>query len=224
MEKIAAALQDAGLDGERVQRLVCYVAMLLEANRKFNLTGAKSAEQLLPHVLDSLSILPYVGSPLIDVGSGAGLPAIPLAVAAALSVTLVEANRKKAAFLQSAAGVLALEANVLNERAESAAHGSALRGRFKSATARAVASAPAVAELTVPFLEIGGLAILQRGRVAQAERRAVADAAPMLGADFSDEIPLDGQRCLMLLRKIAPTPARFPRRSGIPQKRPLCLS
>ncbi|HZT12208.1 MAG TPA: 16S rRNA (guanine(527)-N(7))-methyltransferase RsmG [Candidatus Baltobacteraceae bacterium] len=210
------------MDAPLAARLAQFGAMLLDANRSTNLTGAQSAQDLAEHLLDSLTLVPYVTAPLADVGSGGGLPAIVLAIATGVDMTLIEATRKKAAFLQRAARELDVRATVLAQRAELAAHDAALRGAFGSATARAVSSAPTVLELTLPFLRPGGRALLQRGALDAREREAVADAAPMLGGRLAAEVPLEGERRILIVEKIAPTPARFPRRPGIPEKRPLC--
>jgi 16S rRNA (guanine527-N7)-methyltransferase len=220
---LEALLAHAGVEAALAARLAQYGALLLEANRRVNLTGAESPGELLPHLLDSLSAVPYVREALVDVGSGGGLPAIPLAIATGISVTMIESTRKKAAFLQRAAEELEVDVCVVGERAETAARRPELRDRFESATARAVSSAPAVLELTVPFLAPGGMAVLQRGKMEQRERNALSDAAPMLGAAVEREIALDGERRIILVRKLALTPERFPRRTGVPEKRPLCF-
>lgn len=195
----------------------------MEANRKFNLTGAKNEAELAEHLLDSLTIVPYVSAPYVDVGSGAGLPAIPAAIAAGIPVTMIETTRKKAQFLQHAMAELQLDGEVIAQRAEVAAHDETLRERFASATARAVAVAPTVAELVLPFLAIGGAAVLQRGKVDARERTALDDAALMLGGAVESEITLDGERRIVLVRKNTATAIRFPRRTGVPEKRPLCM-
>lgn len=220
---IADLLTSAGVEGQLVEPLAHYGAMLLETNRRFNVSGADTPEELLPHLLDSLSIAPYVQGPLVDIGSGGGLPAVPLALATGIAVTLVESTTKKAAFLETALGVLHLEGRVIPQRAELAGRDPALREQFACATARAVSSAPTVLELAVPFLRVGGVAVLQRGRMDERERNALLDAAPMLGAALVEEIALAGERRVLLVKKVAPTPQRFPRRTGIPEKRPLCL-
>lgn len=215
-------LQAAGVDKPLALRLARYGELVLEANRSFNLTGAKTAADLVPHLLDSLSVAPFVGTSLCDVGSGAGLPAIPVALATGVPVTLIEATRKKAAFLQRVLAAFDLIGEVVAERAEIAAHRPDLREAFAAGTARAVAAAPTVAELLLPFVEIGGLAILQRGTMDERERTALTDACLMLGAEIEEERRLDEQRRIVLVRKRTATPARFPRRTGIPEKRPLC--
>lgn len=212
----------AGVEDGLATRLAEYGTRLLEANRRVNLTGAGSPEELLPHLLDSLTVLPFVRAPFIDIGSGGGLPGIPIAMAAGVPVTFIEATAKKAVFLKQMLTELELPGAVISERAEEAAHNDQLRESFAAATARAVSSAPTTLELTVPFLQIGGCAVLQRGAMDERERDAITDAAPMLGASVADEVVLNEHRRLLIIRKHAPTPTRFPRRPGIPEKRPLC--
>lgn len=221
--ELETSLRAAGVDPPLATSLARYGAFVLEANRSFNLTGAKTANDLLPHLVDSLSVVPFVKSTLVDVGSGAGFPAIPVALATGVPITLIESSRKKAAFLERMLAAFGLAGTVLAERAETAAHRSDLRETFDAGTARAVASAPAVAELLLPFIRIGGLAVLQRGTMDHRERAAAADAALMLGAEIEEERTLEGERRIVTLRKCSPTPLRFPRRAGIPAKRPLCL-
>lgn len=221
---LAELLTSSPVQSRLVEPLARYGAFLLETNRRFNVSGAGTPEEVLAHLLDSLSIVPYVQGPLIDIGSGGGLPAIPIAIATGVRVTLVESTTKKAAFLEAALGMLNLEGRVVPQRAELAGRDAELREQFACATARAVSNASTVLELAVPFLRIGGAAVLQRGRMEERERRAVTDAAPMLGAEMEQEILLEGERRVLLLRKTGPTPPRFPRRTGVPEKRPLCLS
>ena len=142
-----------------------------------------------------------------------------------MRVTLVESALKKARFLEEVVKKLDLPVSVRAVRAEDAARETALRETFASATARAVASATAVIELTVPFLCLGGLAVLQRGSLSTHESAAATDAALVLGARVEDIIAQEAagdNRCLLLVRKTAATGPRFPRRAGIPAKRPLC--
>lgn len=221
--RIEALLEGAQLAPITRERLAQYGELVLEANHRFNLTGAKQAEDLAEHLLDSLSIIPYVREPYVDVGSGPGFPAIPVALATGIEVTMIEATRKKAHFLESVLAELNLAAQVLAERAEIAAHRPELRERFASGTARALGSGPTVAELLLPLLAIGGTAILQRGTLSAEEQIALADASLMLGGTAEAEILVEGSRRIILVRKDGPTPARFPRRIGVPAKRPLCL-
>lgn len=218
-------LAAAGVETALAERLAAYGALLLAENRKLNLTGAKDAAALVGHVLDSLTLLSEIRgiARLADVGSGGGLPAIPLAIAANADLLLVESTAKKAAFLERALARLGLTGIVVADRAEHAGRDPRYREGYDAATARAVATAPAVAELTLPFVRVGGTALLQRGALDPAERVAVTDAAPMLGAHVAEERLLPGNRRILILRKTDSTPARFPRRAGVPEKRPLCL-
>ena len=219
-----AFLRAHGVEEDLAVRLAVYADLVLVANRRLNLTGAKDGTAFAHHILDALSLRRDVESPLIDVGSGNGLPGIPLAVATGARVTLLEPIKKRAAFLQQALQALDLDGDVLAARAEDAARNPAYREVYRTATARAVSSAPTVAELTVPFLAIGGRALLQRGSLEPQERNAVADAALVLGADLTEERPVDGERRIVILTKRAATSPRFPRKNGIPAKRPLCLA
>ena len=219
-----AVLRSAGVDDGLAGRLAVYAALVLEANRRLNLTGAKDGAAFAAHILDALTLQDDVESPLIDVGSGNGVPGIPLALVTGARVTLLEPIKKRAAFLQRALHALAIDGDVVAGRAEDAGRDPALREHYRTATARAVASAPAVAELTVPFLAVGGRALLQRGGLETKERNALADAALVLGAELVEERALGGDRRILLLRKTTATGLRFPRKNGTPAKRPLCLS
>jgi len=216
-------LADGGAPPNAIDKLGRYAELVLDANRQFNLTGAKTPEELAPHVLDSLTILPYVRESLVDVGSGGGLPAMPIAIATGVPVTLIETTRKKAQFLARMLEEFGLQGEVVAERAEVAAHDPRLRERFTCGTARAVSRASTVAELLLPFVGVGGVAILQRGTMDDRERTALEDASLMLGGVVEEEIRLDGERRIVLVRKSGPTPQRFPRRTGVPEKRPLCV-
>jgi len=221
---LARLLAAAGVLDPLVPALAEYGARLLAANRKVNLTGAKSAAELAPHLVDCLTVAPYIVDPLVDIGSGGGLPAIPLAIATGVAVTMIESTAKKARFLEETLAALGLRGRAIAERAEIAGHDPALRGAFTSATARAVSSAPTVLELVLPFVGPGGWAVLQRGGYEPGERNAAEDAALVLGAQVESEIPLEGERRILLVRKMAETNLRFPRRIGIPEKRPLCTT
>jgi 16S rRNA (guanine527-N7)-methyltransferase len=219
-----AALRAAGVEERLAERLAVYAALVLAANRRLNLTGAKDGIAFAAHVLDALTLADDVIGPLIDVGSGNGVPGIPLAMATRAHVTLLEPIKKRAAFLAGALTELGLEGGAVAARAEDAARDAVYRERFQTATARAVASAPTVAELTVPFLAVSGRALLQRGALEPLERNALTDAALVLGAELVEERALAGERRVLILEKRSPTSLRFPRKNGVPTKRPLCSS
>lgn len=220
-EEQAAGLLASRVDSSLVAPLAAYAALALEANASFNLTGAKTVAEFVPHLLDSLTVVPYAAAPYIDIGSGAGLPGIPVALATGVETTLLEATQKKARFLAEAIGALGLDAAIVAARAEDAGRDPQWRERFQSATIRAVASAPAALELAAPFLAAGGRAILQRGASEPGEAEALSGAARELGCVIESEVELNQDRRLILIRKTGPTPDRFPRRAGVARKRPL---
>ncbi len=224
-ETLASGLREHGVDLAVSERLAAYGAQLLEANRRVNLTGANDAAALLPHLLDALTLVPFIegSGALVDVGSGGGLPGIPLAIATGVRVTLIEPTAKKAAFLREALAYAGLEGEALAERAEVSARNPRYREQFDYATARAVSRAPTVAELTMPFLRIGGRALLQRGAIDERESEALLGAALMLGAEVREETVLVGDLRVVVLVKVRHIGERFPRRNGVPEKRPLCF-
>jgi 16S rRNA (guanine527-N7)-methyltransferase len=206
-------------------KLERFADLLLERNASVNLTAARSRAAIFDHVRDSLTIAPYLSEPFVDIGSGGGFPAIPLAIATGCRGVLIEAVTKKARFLEEVARELDVPLEVRILRAEDAGRDPSLRETFASATARAVSSLPTVLELTLPLLRIGGLAVLQRGRLDERERTAAVDASLVLGAALEREVRVGSdvdERRVVLVRKMAPTGPRFPRRAGIPAKRPLC--
>lgn len=213
------------MTGKDDPRLGRYAELLLEHNQTVNVTGARDEAAVWEHIADSLTLVPYVRDPHIDIGSGGGFPAIPLAIVSGVRVTLVESVAKKARFLREVATKLGLDAIVLSMRAEEAGRDPRHREHYACATARAVAQTSTILELTAPLLAIGGVALLQRGKAPEGERGALADAALMLGMEIGEEIMLEGSddKRIIIAHKRAPTPVRFPRRAGIPRKRPLCL-
>lgn len=204
-----------------------YLERLLETNRSFNLTAITDpVEAWDKHVLDSLSLLPDLrelaaGSTVVDVGSGGGLPAVPLAIALpALRFTLLEATGKKARFLQETARELGLDnIDVTCDRAESFGQGPA-RERFDACTSRAVSRLPVLLELTLPLIRVGGVSLSIKGEQAALEVEEAKNALRVLAAN------VEGTRrtatgVVIRVRKMAPTPAKYPRRAGEPKRAPL---
>jgi 16S rRNA (guanine527-N7)-methyltransferase len=221
-DELEGILREAGLESRLARPLARYGTLVLEANRSFNLTGARTPSELAVHLLDSLSVIPYLREPYVDIGSGAGLPAIPVAIASGMPVTMIESAAKKAHFLESVLDRLDLNGEVRYERAEAAGQREEMREHYASGTVRAVGSAPTVVELLLPFIGLGGAAVLQRGNRDRSDRTALDDASLMLGGYVEREDELADGRCIILVRKRTVTPRRFPRRAGVPAKRPLC--
>lgn len=208
-------------------RLERFIELFLARSAGLNVSAARDADAVREHVRDSLSLVPLLVEPVVDIGSGGGFPALPIAIATGMRVVLVESMLKKARYLEAIVSDLGLDGivRVRAERAEDAARDAELRESFGSATARAVASLTTVIELTVPFLRVGGAALLQRGRLDARERAAGIDAALVLGAEVESEVTggVEGdERRIVVVRKRLATGPRFPRRAGIPARRPLC--
>ena len=164
----------------------------------------------------------------MDVGSGAGFPGLPLKIAwPGLNVTLVDSVGKKAAFLRHVVDTLGLEGvEVEVGRAEALAHEAHLRESFDVVASRAVANMAALAELTLPFCKPGGIVVAQKKAGIEDELRDAERAIALLGGALErieavDDVEPDDPRWLVVLRKVAPSPSRYPRRPGIPAKRPL---
>ena len=178
-------------------------------------------------VEDCLVLLDHLGEArsLVDVGSGGGLPGLPLKIARAdLMVTLVEADQAKAAFLVQAVARLGLkDVEVVARRAEEVGRDSAYRERFDVAVARAVAALPALAELCLPLVRVGGLMLAQK-----TDREEVAPAnhaIDVLGGSFEAAIPAPSAArtagTVIVVRKVRATPDAYPRRAGVPVRKPL---
>ena len=211
-----------------------YLDGLAEWNKRKNLTSpAALADAERVHLLDSLTLVPAIRreSPrarrLVDVGSGAGFPGLALKVALPeLDVVLVEATGKKAEFLTWMTNSLGLgDVEVLAERAEAVARRDGYREAFDVATARAIGQLTLVLELTLPLCKVGGVLLAQRGADAEAEAALAAKASSALGGGEPNVEPLASDAgirgSITVVRKIAETSGRFPRRDGIPAKRPL---
>ena len=209
----------------------------MEGNRRANLTAIVDPAQIRTrHFLDSLTIASAIDpdrisrSRLLDVGSGAGLPGVALAIALpGCRVTLLEATGKKAGFLERVRSELALcDLAVVRDRAESAAHRPQLRESFDIVVSRGVAGLSTLVELTMPFCRVGGLFVGYKGREAETELKGAARALDVTGAGeptvvrVDPEIVGEGRDArLVVVPKRAPSPERFPRREGVPGRRPL---
>jgi 16S rRNA (guanine527-N7)-methyltransferase len=212
-----------------------YLDGLVEWNKRTNLTSpAALADAERVHLLDSLTLVPVIRreSPtarrLVDVGSGAGFPGLALKVAIPdLDVVLVEATGKKADFLTWMANSLGLgDVEVLGHRAEMVGRHEDYREAFDVATARAIGPLALVLELTLPLCKVGGVLVAQRGGDAEAEAGLAAKAAQTLGGgeptvEPAQEAGTEIRGSIVVVRKINETSDRFPRRDGIPAKRPL---
>ncbi|MBI2886685.1 MAG: 16S rRNA (guanine(527)-N(7))-methyltransferase RsmG [Chloroflexi bacterium] len=209
-----------------------YYRALVSWNRRANLTAiTEYGDVLIRHFLDSLTVtLAIEGHSLrlLDVGSGAGFPGVPLRLALPqLQVTLLEATEKKTAFLRHLRLPLELpDLAVVTGRVEQVAHDPAHRESYDLVVSRGVDSMATLAEYQLPFCRVGGRAVaMKKGDIA-AEVGQAQRAMALLGGRLLDivSVPLPqlpDQRCLVVVEKVSPTPDRYPRRPGMPAKRPL---
>ena len=220
------------------QETLCRLGQQIrEWNQRHNLTSVQDWRGLqVNHFLDSLTVVPHLlpfvpdgrGS-LVDVGSGAGLPGLPLAIALPnLEVTLVESMAKKVAFQRHAVRALGISnARSLHGRAEEVSRTTEHRERYDAAVARAVASAASLCELLLPLVRVGGVALLMKTRPKlDAELGAAEAALRLLGGRLVEvrEVLLPDllpNRAVAIIEKTSPTPEAYPRRTGRAQKRPL---
>ena len=206
-----------------------YFTLLAEKNSVMDLTAVTGEEQVARrHFLDSLMLLRYAdfaGKKVIDVGTGAGFPGLPLKLAVpSMELTLLDAQQKRVAFLQQACAACGVEAACIHARAEEAA--SQLREQFQVAVSRAVARLNVLCELCLPLVQPGGLFLAMKGSAAQEEVDEARNAIGVLGGSLEgvETYTLPGEdilRAVVLVRKKGQTPPQYPRRFARIQKKPL---
>jgi 16S rRNA (guanine527-N7)-methyltransferase len=213
--------------------LAIYERELMDWNTRFNLTAIRDPEEVhIKHFLDSLTcLLAMRDTPLgrlIDIGTGAGFPGIPLKIMLPrVQLTLVESVGKKAEFCRHVVNILDLQGvEVIQQRAETIGQDPAHRERYDWAVARAVAILPVLAEYLLPLVRVGGSMLAMKGESGPAEAHSAEHAIKLLGGHLRQLLPvtLPGvaeERYLVVIDKVAATPAAYPRKVGIPAKRPL---
>ncbi len=209
--------------------------VLIDWSQRVSLTAVRDEEGIQRrHFLESAALVrvladqgfPLRERSLIDVGSGSGVPGIPLKIIEpSIQLTLVEAKQRKSDFLSALLPELGMkDVTILTKRAEEAAHDRRYREAFDTAIAKALAPLRTLAELTLPFVRMGGLVIAPKGKEAEAEVKEARTALETLSGSVRavEPIPLaQPEQFVVLIDKDLPTPDRFPRRPGMPAKRPL---
>ena len=220
-------------DEEKLRKIAFFYEYLMEVNRKMNLTRiVDPCEAAIKHFYDSLTVLKAETIPLgaraADVGTGAGFPGIPLAIFRPdLELVLVDSRRKRIGFLEDLVAMLKLDqVTLVHSRAEDFARERRFRESFDFVFARAVASLPALTELCLPLIRIGGTFLAMKGPKADEEAAEACRAIQLLGGStprlHKFTLPVtDETRIVVAIPKIRSTPLLYPRKAGIPEKQPL---
>ena len=223
------------LDDDHIRKFETYYQELIDWNQRVNLTRIVAREEVqVKHLLDSLSVakaLPEIDQPsfkMLDVGTGAGFPGVPLKIIyPRVELTLLDSLRKKTDFLMHLVTALNLEGvDVVTERAETLAHNADYRESFDAVVSRAVAPLSALLEITLPFCKIGGRVICQKDASYEREPGDVNRALSLLRGRLEEVVPvelegLSKERRLVVVTKDSATPDKYPRRPGVPARRPL---
>jgi len=224
-----AMLFGCGLSSRQINSMEAHWQMVAKAN--INLTAIADEEIAVEkHYLDSLLLLPFIEEwdKCVDIGSGAGFPGIPIAIVRPESTwLLLESMQKRAAFLTQVKNELHLNnVSVLNSRAETAGRDPQRREKYQVVTARAVTTLAVLAEYALPLLDMGGRFIAMKGPAVEEELGQAQKAMEILGGEVEKlvraPLPFSGEeRSFVVIRKRLPTPDKYPRREGMPEKRPL---
>ncbi|MCT4383468.1 16S rRNA (guanine(527)-N(7))-methyltransferase RsmG [Leuconostoc suionicum] len=235
-EDFIEALSSAGitLTTQQVRQFERYYELLVATNEHVNLTAITEKKDVyLKHFYDSLTVAMYEQklksseSTLIDIGTGAGFPSLPLKIAFPnLKITMVDALKKRVNFLQEVVDTLDLTGvEIVHGRAEDIGQNPKYRENFDYATARAVARTSVLAEYTLPFVKIGGRFLVMKGSAAHQELLDGQKALAMLGGQVNEEfvftLPNGDQRYIQIVDKKTKTPKKYPRQAGTPSKKPI---
>ena len=228
----ACAQMGIELSAEQTKQFLEYKDLLLEWNEKMNLTAiTEDREVILKHFADSLTLLPYVkvqGKSVIDVGTGAGFPGIPIKIAVPeVKLTLLDSLNKRIKFLEEVCNKLGLKGvDCIHSRAEDGGRNKALREKFDICVSRAVANLSVLSEYDLPFVKAGGQLIALKGPAGYEEAEDAKKAIKLLGGEISDikeiELPYtDIKHTIIFINKIKQTPTKYPRKAGTITKDPI---
>lgn len=231
--KVAATEYGLNLTEDQISAFNKYYELLYEWNKKINLTAITEPKDVaIKHMVDSLSCfkadLFKENTSLIDVGTGAGFPGLPLKIFyPSLKLTLLDSLNKRVKFLQLVVDELGLkDVEVIHARSEEAARNKKYREKFDLATARAVARLPIICEYCLPFVKDGGTFIALKGRQYEEEATQAQKAIKVLGGEITDIMPvklpeIDDKRAVIYIKKVKSTPKTYPRKAGTPERNPI---
>lgn len=224
------------LQQEQIKKFSQYLGLLLQYNQKINLTSLKTPQEIIvKHFLDSISCIKVItkhtnleGASIIDVGTGAGFPGVPIKIVCpSVSLSLLEAKKKKTLFLEKITKEINfLKIEVLTGRAEAFGRCPDYRQKYDIVLSRALAPLNTLSEYCLPLARVGGWFVAQKGRLYQEETKKALKAVQFLGGELIGveklKIPfINQERNLLIIKKIRDTPLGYPRKEGIPKKRPL---
>ena len=224
------------LHKEQIKKFSRYLELLVQWNQKINLTSLKTPQEIIiKHFLDSISCIKVInkyinieGISIIDVGTGAGFPGIPIKIVCpSISLSLLEARKKKTIFLEKIIEEINFQqVEVLNGRAEAFGKCPDYREKYDIVLSRAVALLSTLSEYCLPLVRVGGLFVAQKGRLYKEEIDKALKTIPLLGGELigveNIRIPfINQERHLLVIKKTKGTPSKYPRKEGYPQKRPL---
>lgn len=221
------------IDDNKIQKFYDYMNLLVEWNKKINLTAiTEEKDIILKHFVDSLTVLKYIkeNKSIVDVGTGAGFPGIPLAIMNdSLKITLVDSLNKRINFLNEVCNKINLKnIKAIHARAEEFGQDNNYRESYDVAISRAVANLTVLAEYLLPLVKVGGKIICMKGPDIEEELKQAKSAIDLLGGKFErcDNFCLpksDISRNIIIINKIKETPKKYPRKAGTPAKTPLFL-
>ena len=235
VDELKAVAKEYGLEltTAQMEQFNTYYDLLIEWNQKINLTAITEPKDVaIKHMIDSLSCfkpnLFEENCSLIDVGTGAGFPGLPLKIFfPSLKLTLLDSLNKRVKFLQLVVDTLGLkDVNVIHARSEEAARNKKYREQFDFATARAVARLPILCEYCLPFVKKDGMFIALKGRQYEEEITEASKAIKILGGKLVKTMPvklpeIDDKRAVIYVQKVKATPKTYPRKAGTPEKNPI---
>lgn len=220
------------IEGECLDAFDMYYHTLVEWNEKMNLTGITEPRDVaLKHMIDSLTVYRKAyfpeGASVIDVGTGAGFPGVPLAIYQPhLAITLLDSLQKRLTFLGEVLRLCHRDVRLVHARAEDAGRLTEHRDRYDVAVSRAVARLYRLVEWCLPFVKVGGVLLAMKGAKWQEEVEEAKKAIFLLGGNLETvhevNLPeLDDKRAIIVIRKVSPTPKTYPRRPAVAEKKPL---